>query len=450
MLLGFSVENFKSFNERQTISFVANKGSRLKSHIYISDAHKTLKSTLIYGANAGGKSNLIKAIAFSKGIILNGLIVTPVAGNYFKVERDAYKRPAVFEYRILTGEKEYSYGIVISYENQEVISEWLDRIDNDRRSFSIFNRDNENGNYICLTDVRDKSEESKRFRYYLEDFQEHISDDFKKKTVLSDVATRANGRDGIFSEISAVYKWFNDIIILFPDSKFNSLGELATEVGGRQLLTKYITKFDTGIENIDSRKNEISIEKLLADLPTTVSDQLKLDLAKNTNNRPIWVINGQLVRVSRSEEGNLVYKKLVLNHGNDDELFEYEEESDGTKRIFDLIPLLYTNFDNRVVLIDEIDRSLHTCLTRKFMEYYYEVAMNKKCQLIATTHDSNLMDLDLVRQDEIWFVDRDKNHSSKLYPLDKFKVRYDKKIDKEYINGRYDAVPALNDRWCED
>ena len=136
---------------------------------------------------------------------------------------------------------------------------------------------------------------------------------------------------------------------------------------------------------------------------------------------------------------------MLLNHGNANDLFEYSDESDGTQRLFDLIPIFLAQKNNRVILIDEIDRSLHTNLTRKFIELFFVVSRDRSSQLIATTHDSNLLDLDLLRQDEIWFVKREKDHSSIIYSLNRYKERFDKKIEKEYLLGRYDAIPKLDD-----
>ena len=116
-----------------------------------------------------------------------------------------------------------------------------------------------------------------------------------------------------------------------------------------------------------------------------------------------------------------------------------------------MIPLFYEHNGNRVIFIDEIDRSLHTNLTRKFLELFYKLTEDDTSQIIATTHDSNLLDLDLVRQDEIWFVKRGGDHSSYLYSLNRYKERYDKKkIDKEYLLGRYDAIPVFDDEVLED
>ena len=141
---------------------------------------------------------------------------------------------------------------------------------------------------------------------------------------------------------------------------------------------------------------------------------------------------------------------MMQNHGNAQDLFEYADESDGTQRLFDLIPLFYEHQGNRVIFIDEIDRSLHTNLTRRFLELFYTLTEEADCQIIATTHDSNLLDLDLVRQDEIWFIKRLEDHSSQIYSLNRYKERYDKKIDKEYLLGRYDAVPVFDEEIWEE
>ena len=139
---------------------------------------------------------------------------------------------------------------------------------------------------------------------------------------------------------------------------------------------------------------------------------------------------------------------MLLDHGNKNDLFEYSDESDGTQRLFDLIPIYLAQKQNRVIMIDEIDRSLHTNLTRKFLEMFFAVAKDNESQLIATTHDSNLLDLDLLRQDEIWFVERKPDHSSYIYSLNKFKERFDKKIEKDYLIGRYGAIPVFENSDC--
>jgi hypothetical protein len=135
---------------------------------------------------------------------------------------------------------------------------------------------------------------------------------------------------------------------------------------------------------------------------------------------------------------------LVADHGNPADLFEYKDESDGTRRLFDLLPIYRVALSNRVIVVDELDRSLHTKATLEFIDRFYKETSSRQSQLIATTHDSNIFDLDLLRQDEIWLVERMDDHSSSLRPLSYYKPRFDKDVGKDYLIGRYGAIPAFD------
>ena len=132
MLIGFSVSNFRSFNSPQSISFKPSKIARHKKHLCEIAGKKVLKSAVIYGANAGGKSNLIKAIDFSRNIILNGVDSASLSKMNFRISSETFTIPGTFQYQLIAGEYEYSYGIAISYSKSEIISEWLVRIDKNK------------------------------------------------------------------------------------------------------------------------------------------------------------------------------------------------------------------------------------------------------------------------------------------------------------------------------
>lgn len=452
MLIGFSVSNYKSFNETQSISLLASKVSRHKEHVSLVENRRLLKSALVFGANAGGKSNLIKAVHFSRNIVLGGLEKVNLNKKHFRIEREMYSQPGVFEYRIITNGKEYSYGLAVSYVKREIIAEWLVRIDTNGKEICIYNRevDEEGISHVNTDIIYDKTEENMRMRIYLADFDQNISETFRRKTILSDIAARGNDKQGIFSEIVNVFEWFENIIILFPDTVYGKLNDIAADEDMREIFSDLMSYFDTGIESVESEQQQMDFDKILENIPKEDMERIKLDISNKVNERPIMFNVNQRVYVLRKDSnGNIVYNKMLLNHGNGDDLFEYADESDGTKRLFDLIPLFYESRDNCVILIDEIDRSLHTNLTKRFLELFYSLTEKEKSQIIATTHDSNLLDLELVRQDEIWFVERQKNHSSKIYSLNKFRARFDKKIDKEYLLGRYGAIPIFNDEALE-
>lgn len=455
MLIGFSVSNYRSFYKSQHISMLAGKMTRHKDHVFQAGNRKILKNALIFGANAGGKSNLIEAVDFSRGMILYGLDQVDLGKQYFRIEQGAYHQPGVFEYRIFTNGKEYSYGLAVSYDQGEILAEWLIRMEENGKEICIFNRevDGEGISHVESEVLDKKTEESVRIKVYLEDFGPNISDVFRKKTILSDLADRGREQKGIFAEIAGVHQWFQRIIIIFPDSRYRKLNEIASDEDAKELFSELISYFDTGIESVEGQQQEMDFEKVLENTPKERREQIKIDLSNKIKEYPVMVrLNRKMYTLRKDENGNIVYNKMLLNHGNLEDLFEYADESDGTKRLFDLIPLFYKsgNKESDVILVDEIDRSLHTKVTRRFLELFYALEKVTQNQLIMTTHDSNLLDLDLVRQDEIWFVERQEDHSSEIYSLNKFKARFDKKVDKEYLLGRYGALPVFRDEVLEE
>ena len=454
MFIGFSVSNFLSFKSPQTMSMMASKVARHKEHILNGNGKKILKTGLIYGANAGGKSNFIKAIDFSRDIILDGLEEVDLNRKYFRINKEGYRQPGVFEYRLITqSKKEYSYGIAISYAAKEIISEWLVRIEKNGSETCIFNRDiDESGENFTFSEVTHKNEAEKiKWEIFLDVFGKNISPAMKKKSILSDVAERSNEKSGVLKEIMDVYEWFQSIIILFPTSQYSGLNQLVEIEEVRKFFSGILKYFDTGIESVESKQGEMNFDRIFEGIPKEHAEKLKIRISNDIENDPVmFKVNNQVYSLRKDEEGNIITTKMMQNHGNPQELFEYSDESDGTQRLFDLIPLFYEHQNNRVIFIDEIDRSLHTNLTRRFLELFYSLTEKSDCQIIATTHDSNLLDLDLVRQDEIWFIKRLEDHSSKMYSLNRYKERYDKKIDKEYLLGRYDAIPIFDEEILED
>ena len=454
MFIGFSVSNFLSFKSPQTMSMMASKVARHKEHILNGNGKKILKTGLIYGANAGGKSNFIKAIDFSRDIILDGLEEVDLNRKYFRINKEGYRQPGVFEYRLITqSKKEYSYGIAISYAAKEIISEWLVRIEKNGSETCIFNRDiDESGENFTFSEVTHKNEAEKiKWEIFLDVFGKNISPAMKKKSILSDVAERSNEKSGVLKEIMDVYECFQSIIILFPTSQYSGLNQLVEKEEVRKFFSGILKYFDTGIESVESKQGEMNFDRIFEGIPKEHAEKLKIRISNDIENDPVmFKVNNQVYSLRKDEEGNIITTKMMQNHGNPQELFEYSDESDGTQRLFDLIPLFYEHQNNRVIFIDEIDRSLHTNLTRRFLELFYSLTEKSDCQIIATTHDSNLLDLDLVRQDEIWFIKRLEDHSSKMYSLNRYKERYDKKIDKEYLLGRYDAIPIFDEEILED
>ena len=179
------------------------------------------------------------------------------------------------------------------------------------------------------------------------------------------------------------------------------------------------------------------------------------EFVKNEKSKEIFsveiTIGGRRFSFSKNESGEITAAQLMMNHGNPNDLFELTDESDGTRRLFDLIPLYKKGKQNCVILIDELDRSFHSRLTIEFIQKFFEKTDGDATQLIVTLHDSNVMNLNILRQDEIWFVERRSDHSSEIYSLNKFKERFDHSVAKDYLLGRYGAIPNFGiDSWDEE
>ena len=450
MLIGFTVSNFKSYKSPQKISMMASRIVRHGDHVETYGGKKILRSGLVFGANASGKSNLLQAVDFSRMIIMDGLESVNLIKKHFRIDSSMYRQPGVFEYRIQLDDKEYSYGIAISYKNREIVGEWLSRIKGTEKERCIFSRYINDEGISCVEsdiNLEDEKEEAK-MKFYFEGFSENISDTYKKKTLLSDVALRENNATGVFSEMVKVYEWFKNIIILFPDTKYCRINEDAADKAKNQMFCKIMKYLDTGIEDIFSVQQEMDFKKVLSGMPPEDAKKIELEILNKLDSHHLRIaINGQYYELYKEEDGTIKYNKILLDHGNQDDIFEFMDESDGTQRLFDLIPLFCKEGQASLVLIDEIDRSLHANLTRRFLELFYTYNQGTKAQIIATTHDSNILDLNLLRQDEIWFVERQEDHSSKVFSLNKFKERFDKKIDKEYLLGRYGAIPIFDEEF---
>lgn len=273
----------------------------------------------------------------------------------------------------------------------------------------------------------------------------------EEKSILSDIAARSSKKGGVLNEIFEVFTWFQSIIILFPTSQYSGLNQLVEDESIRNQFSVLLKYFDTGIESVESKMGQMEFDKIFDGIPKEEAEKLKIRISNDIEDEPVmFKVNSQVYSLRKDEEGNIITTKMMQNHGYNQDLFEYSDESDGTQRLFDLIPLFYEHKGNSVIFIDEIDRSLHTNLTRRFLELFYKLTEEDTSQIIATTHDSNLLDLELVRQDEIWFIKRLSDHSSSIYSLNRYKERYDKKIDKEYLLGRYDAIPTFDDEILED
>lgn len=442
MLVRFSVENFLSFKNLTEFSMVAGKMTRHSGHIAVCNHKRLLKGAFIFGANASGKTNLIRAISFARNIVLNGIERTNCDKKFFRIDEDCKDNPGVFQFDIFSQGHFYSYGFAISYA-AAVEEEWLYQIDNPNKEFCVFLRSKQENDetFTISSDIQFKDgRQEARFSVYKDDIS---SSKMKQTLFLRDIAMRSPEDSPEYQPFRDVMKWFERLVVVFPNSKYGRITQLLENDNEKTRLENLLNYFDTGIISVSEK--EVEFDKAFSMLPNEVIDSLKTDIAKNleeSGQNAFVQQDASLIEI-KNVNGELLTYEVVSNHGNDTDLFEHSDESDGTQRLFDLIPLFQKLLLNAVVLIDEVDRSLHTKAVQEFINYFYSLTEQNASQLIVTTHDSNIMNLDFVRQDEVWFIERQKDHSSKLYSLNKFMARFDKKVEKDYLLGRYGAIPIF-------
>ena len=442
MLLRFIFENFLSYRDRTIFSMAAGKVTRHWGHVCECNGQKLLRSAFIFGANAGGKSNFVKALDFGRRLVVEGGRPLNMDKLHFRLG-DCQNRVGSFQYDLFTEGKFYSYGFAINYDNSSIVEEWLSQIDSGRE-ISIFHRthDERDGTQIA-TELSLPSEDKTRFNVYATDFR---SREMRKELFIRDVAKRAGNATEFGRDAASVLRWFSNLLIIFPETRYSGVPSFMVDRKKNDTFSHLLAHFDTGIESLVDE--EIDVEKFWERVPPDIRGKLKADVIRDLTSgkgNPLVTVNdGRSTYMFAYSKGRITVRKTSEDHGNRNELFERSEESDGTNRLFDLIPL-YENWRNgRVVVIDEIDRSLHTKATLEFVRLFLDDLAAKKAQLIATTHDGGLLDLDVLRQDEIWFAERAEDKHTSLYSLLKFKARFDKDILKDYLLGRYGALPVFD------
>lgn len=428
MLIRFRVSNFLSFKEEVEFSMVAGKVQQHSDQVIKRMASRgvdLLRVALIYGANAAGKSNLVSALAFTRCMITHGVRAkNNIPVKPFLLDKDYRNKPSKFEFEIKVNEKIFEYGFVLDRKN--VYQEWLVEIKSTTEKI-LFKREM-------------SKEETTTYEFYLPiDKEENAR---LQNVGFSTPSNRLFLQQSVESNISYftdIYDWFDKSLIIIYPSTYHSLSPIwsGNDNEFSHNLVDYLESFDTGVHGYTIQ----NISNPYSELPKGFTE------AGLEEKHPVVGIgpNNQRYFVKK-EDDKITASKLLLNHQTSEQgtsiPFEMENESDGTLRLLDLIPTLFPSKKrDRVVVIDELDRSLHPSLSYEFISLFIEKTMNK--QMIVTTHESNLLDLDLVRRDEIWFVEKNVEGSSKIYSLEEFSPRYDKDIRKGYIMGRFGAIPLI-------
>ena len=445
MLIRFAVENYNSFKGQQVFSMVAGKQTRHASHCFTVEGKRLLKSSFFFGANASGKSNFVRALDFMRRVTLMGVGEMRYNDRFFRIDPEYKEKPGVFQIDFIAEKTIFSYGFAINYLTHEFCAEWLYRIDSSEKETCIFEREQEKR---IITGLRLNKNSEIRFGIYCEDLK-------ADELLLNEVGNKKIDEDSDLHDFILAYEWFKRLIVVYPGSHARNKNDFFLNPAyDTDSMVGMLRAFDTGIEEITKGKQ--LAEKAFDFLPEKVKKDVLNDIEQTMRSklqeeaRCKIELGGYQFEIS-IEDGEIIAEKIMLDHGNPAELFELSDESDGTKRLFDLIPLYEFGKKGKIIIVDELDRSFHSKLTEKYIKRFFEITKEKSCQLICTTHDLNLMDLRILRQDEIWFVEREMDHSTRIYSLSDYKERFDKNILNDYLIGRYGAIPCIQDNeWQED
>lgn len=431
MILRGTFQNIYSIKEETQISFVAGKSNAHGEQVSRAEKRddiSVLKTGIIYGANASGKSNVIKAIA---------LLQTLANGNFpqskmvpFKLDNTESENSKI-ELEFKTQERFYAYGMEFTISG--IKEEWLYEI-NSRTDKELFTRKvTEKGNEFTFGKI-DGNEEIRQLIKF-------IAHGTPSDTSFLSEYVRRNGTG--LEALTIVKAWFADgLKIIFPETKLQGISFRADNNEVLCNTTRSLLDyFNTGITDI----RRFKIKKEEVNIPSDTLDRILSRSKGGKAYSMATAIAGEMYNFEVSANGTYdIYKQKAIHKNalsGEEIIFELNEESDGSIRLLDFIPMLIDLKQNEVdYIIDEIDRSMHPMLSQKILECYFSgVEPGRDTQLIFSTHECNLLNLELIRADEVWFVEKGKDGASHLTSLAEYKPRED--VRKGYLQGRYGAIP---------
>lgn len=431
MILRATFQNIYSIKEETQISFVAGKSNAHSQHVSRAEKRddiSVLKAGVVYGANASGKSNVIKAIALLQQIA-NGSFVQSMI-EPFKLA-DTEDQNSKIEAEFKTAGKCFAYGVEFTIGG--IKEEWLFEI-NSRTDKEVFTRKvSATGNEFTFGKVEGNEETNMLLKFLAHGTPSDAS-------FLSEYVRR-NGTG--LDAIRTVKAWFADgLKIIFPSTRLQGISFLTENNEELRNITRSLLEyFNTGITDVrlyKVKKDELNIK---AETIDNILARAKSGKAYSM----ATTIGGEMYLFEVNANGTYeIYKQKAVHRNlttGDEVVFELSEESDGSIRLLDFIPMLIDLKQNEVdYLIDEIDRSMHPMLSQKILECYFSgLESGRDTQLIFSTHECNLLNLDLIRADEVWFVEKSKDGASHLTSLAEYKPRED--VRKGYLQGRYGAIP---------
>jgi len=418
MLISFTCGNFLSFKEEKSLSLLSATPVKeyQDENVFTAARYKLLKSAVVYGANASGKSNLLKALAKMRELVINSSKNIQkdeaLRIRIFELCTSTTDKPAVFEITFLVAGVKYRYGF--EADNKEIKSEWLYssvKIKED----PLFLREG------------DAIEVFKKFKG-----GKGLEERTRNNALFLSVCAQFN-----VEVAGVILEWFSDINIIsgLQDRRYQHISEsmLMNDPEAKSIITDFMRKADLGIQNIYISQTDMTVDMLPSDMPDGIKQS---------------IIDRKLSDISTIH--NIYNDKGVVAGVAS---FDFEsQESEGSKKYFRLSgPVIDTLRNGKILVVDELDARLHPILTAEIVRLFNSKEANpRNAQLIIATHDTNLLSARIFRRDQIWFTEKDHAEATDLfslveYKLPKGKVRNDASFEKDYIRGRYGAIPFPGD-----
>ncbi|MFH1716657.1 MAG: ATP-binding protein [Planctomycetota bacterium] len=416
MLVEFKVANYRSFREEQTLRLVTSSDTQLAENCAEQGKLRLLKTVGIYGPNASGKSSFIKAADVMRDMVLLSADYQPgkkLPVQPFLFDRESQKKPSTFEMTFYHDGVRYQYGF--SATSERIHDEWLLAYPKGRAQ--IWYERKANG-------------DNWKFGSFLKGEREKLKDKTRDNVLFLSAAAQWNNE-----QLTIVYDWFRKKLRVMPAGTTWApvTAEMLLMAEDDEKIKEDLYGFvesclqdaDLGIHGLKVNKAKTTEPKFLAEMPESLRDTLS-----------VYFRERKQIKVEMLHKDVETGKEVLL---------PMEEESDGTRRFFELSgPWLEAVATGMTVFIDELEASLHPLLTRELIRFFQNPAHEETgAQLIFATHDTTLLDPELFRRDQIWFTEKDEHGGTRLYSMLDYKPRKGEAMQRGYLSGRYGAIPII-------
>lgn len=411
MLIYFKVGNYKSFKEPVVISFAAAPISEHRgTNVNESKRLNLLKSVLLYGHNASGKSKLVEALLIMRWLVLTSANehqdgdIIPVEA--FALDPETEKQPTFFEISFLLGEQAYRYGF--ESDKNKIYEEWL---------FES-KTGGDNPLFLRMND-RVQIQDPKRFEN-----ADGLEKRMRSNALFLSVASQWN-----VPKAAEILSWFRKIIpvnALDDELHKRTTLELLKDEEMAKEVVEFIKRADIGIDSLEAGAARLFRKAVKGAPPDPASVLLDDDY-------PVVFTWHQKFDSAGNPAGRA---RFLLE----------DQESAGTQKFFNLVGVFIRAIrQNQILVVDELNAQLHSLLTKAILRLFNSDSTNSKAQLLATSHDTALLDRDLLRRDQIYFVEKDKFGASGLTSLAEYDIRKEAPFDKNYLEGRFGAIPFIDE-----